>query len=91
MYLEHTPIEIYEVAGRPVFVKREDLFARPPAPPVAKLRGLRAILLGLEAEGRTCVGCFEASHSRIGHGLAAACTDFAGLKCLVAYPASHSV
>ena len=87
MYLEHTPIETYDVAGRAVFVKRDDLFARPPAPPVAKLRGMRSILRRVHAEGRTCIGCFEASQSRIGHALAAACTPFAGVTCLVAYQA----
>jgi 1-aminocyclopropane-1-carboxylate deaminase/D-cysteine desulfhydrase-like pyridoxal-dependent ACC family enzyme len=87
LYLEHTPVETYNVAGHPVFVKRDDLFARPPAPPVAKLRGIRAILRRVHAQGSSCIGCFEASQSRIGHALAAACTAFPGLKCLVAYPA----
>jgi 1-aminocyclopropane-1-carboxylate deaminase/D-cysteine desulfhydrase-like pyridoxal-dependent ACC family enzyme len=87
LYVEHTPIETWEVAGHSVFVKRDDLFARPPAPPISKLRGLRTILSELKQAGQTLAGCFEASKSRIGHGLAAACAHIGGIKCLVAYAA----
>jgi 1-aminocyclopropane-1-carboxylate deaminase/D-cysteine desulfhydrase-like pyridoxal-dependent ACC family enzyme len=87
LYVDHTPIETWEIAGHSVFVKRDDLFARPPAPPIAKLRGLRNILSGLKEEGHTLVGCFEASRSRIGHGLAAACAHIGGISCIVAYAA----
>lgn len=86
LYLEHTPIERYRVQARDVFVKRDDLYARPPAPPLAKLRGLRAILARVDREGLDLVGCFEASQSRIGHGLAAACTEYPKLSCIVAFP-----
>jgi 1-aminocyclopropane-1-carboxylate deaminase/D-cysteine desulfhydrase-like pyridoxal-dependent ACC family enzyme len=75
------------VGSRRVYVKRDDLFANPPAPPLAKLRGLRVMLARLQSNGVSRVGCFEASASRIGHGLAAtACTLFPDLKCIVAYP-----
>lgn len=87
MYMEHTPVETWHIAGQPVFVKREDLFAGPPAPPLGKLRGVRAILCKLRREGKRVVGCFQATRSRIGHALAAACADMGGFRCIVAYGA----
>ena len=86
MYREHTPIERHTVNGRTVFVKRDDLFAMPPAPPLAKLRGLRKILAKAADNGATLVGCFEASASNIGAGLAAAVSEFPSIKCVVAFP-----
>jgi 1-aminocyclopropane-1-carboxylate deaminase/D-cysteine desulfhydrase-like pyridoxal-dependent ACC family enzyme len=86
LYLEHTPIECCCLDAREVFVKRDDLYARPPAPPIAKMRGLRAILERVDRAGGQLVGCFEASQSRIGHGLAAACTEYPDLRCIVAFP-----
>src|SRR6266496_6616869 len=87
MYVEHTPVETLQIAGRPVFVKREDLFAGPPAPPLGKLRSIRAILCKMRHEGKRVVGCFQATRSRIGHALAAACADMGGFVCIVAYGA----
>lgn len=86
MYRHHTPVEVYEVGGFPVFVKRDDLFAAPPAPPLAKLRGLKTILQGAMQENVGLIGCFEASKSNIGHGLAAACLAHPGLQPVVAFP-----
>jgi 1-aminocyclopropane-1-carboxylate deaminase/D-cysteine desulfhydrase-like pyridoxal-dependent ACC family enzyme len=86
VFCEHTPIDTHTIRGRTVFVKRDDLFALPPAPPLAKLRGLRVLLSRARRNGYTLIGCFEASASRIGHGLAAACTQFPDLNCIVAYP-----
>lgn len=81
-----TPVEDYLVAGRTVFVKRDDLYAMPPAPPVAKLRGLELLLGRLDSEGQNLVGCFEARVSSIGHGVAAVCKSHPHLSCIVAYP-----
>lgn len=86
LYCDHTPIQQIDLAGRDVFVKRDDLYARAPAPPLAKLRGLRLILSQAVARPEKLIGCFEASQSRIGHGLAAAIREFPSLSCVVAYP-----
>lgn len=86
MLHEHTPIERHEVRGREIWVKRDDLVALPPAPPIAKLRGIADLLSRAASRGYTLVGCFEARVSRIGHGLAAACAARQGLRCIVAYP-----
>jgi 1-aminocyclopropane-1-carboxylate deaminase/D-cysteine desulfhydrase-like pyridoxal-dependent ACC family enzyme len=81
-----TPIERVKTRGRVVLVKRDDLYARAPAPPVAKLRGLERLIPRLRAEGIELVGCFEASVSSIGQGLAALCNGLPGIRCVVAYP-----
>ena len=44
LFREHTPIETHCIRGSVVFGKRDDLFGIDPAPPLAKLRGLRLVL-----------------------------------------------
>ena len=51
LFREHTPCEERGVKSRRVLVKRDDLYARPPAPPLAKLRGLRVVLAQRVADG----------------------------------------
>src|ERR1700755_1105001 len=86
MFREHTPIDCYKVGGKDVHVKRDDLYARPPAPPLAKLRGLRVLLGRLYSEGVRLAGCWDTRVSKLGQGLAACCTEFADMKCVVSYP-----
>lgn len=86
IYLDHTPVDSHILNGRTVFVKREDLYASPPAPPLAKLRGLRVLLSRLCQAGASVVGCYQTRVSNIGHGLAAACLEFPSLKCIVVAP-----
>jgi 1-aminocyclopropane-1-carboxylate deaminase/D-cysteine desulfhydrase-like pyridoxal-dependent ACC family enzyme len=90
LYREHTPIEEYVLAGRIVRVKRDDMFSLPPAPALAKLRGIRSILQTLATRGIQTVGCFQTRVSNIGHALAAACQEFSGLTCVVVYPQSKN-
>ena len=91
MYREHTPIERYRLAGREVFVKRDDLFAQPPAPPLAKLRGLRILLKQLYERGERLVGCWDTRVSKLTQGLAAACREFRGMRAIVSYPTKTGV
>lgn len=86
LYREDTPIEEYAVDGRTVFVKREDLYGCAPAPPLGKLRGLRVVLAEMVADGVTTVGCWDTRVSRLGEGLAAACTEFPMVRTIVSYP-----
>lgn len=72
--------------GRRIYVKREDLFGRPPAPPLGKLRGLRVVLEGLFRDGVRLVGCWDTRVSRLGEGLAAACREFPSMRAIVSYP-----
>jgi len=86
LYREETPIEEYLVKGTRVFVKREDLYARPPAPPLGKLRGMRVVLKDMFEKQVRLVGCWDTRVSRLGHGLAAACREFPGMRPIVSYP-----
>ena len=85
-YLDHTPIETCRVRDRTIYVKREDLYSTAPAPPLAKLRGLRVLLARLCNASVSLVGCFQTRVSNIGHGLAAACIEFPSLRSVVVYP-----
>ncbi len=86
MFRERTPIESHVLNGRSVFVKRDDLYGIPPAPPLAKLRGLRHLLARKIDEGFDAFGCFETRVSNVGHGLAAAVSEIPGARCIVGYP-----
>lgn len=72
--------------GVQVFVKREDLYGIPPAPPLGKLRGLRVVLRRMSAERVRLVGCWDTRVSRLGHGLAAVCKEYPHMRSLVSYP-----
>jgi 1-aminocyclopropane-1-carboxylate deaminase/D-cysteine desulfhydrase-like pyridoxal-dependent ACC family enzyme len=85
-YLDHTPIETHRLRDRVIYVKREDLYSSAPAPPLAKLRGLRVLLTRLCGASVSLVGCFQTRVSNIGHGLAAACLEFPSLRCIVVCP-----
>lgn len=86
MFCEQTPIEEYRIARQTIFVKRDDLFGRWPAPPLAKLRGLRILLEREYARGTRLVGCWDTRISKLGQGLAACCTEFPEMNCIVSYP-----
>ena len=85
LFREATPIESYRVNGRTIHVKREDLFGIFPAPPLSKLRGLRAVTDRLWAENVRLVGCWDTRVSKLGQGVAAVCAQLAGMRCLVSY------
>jgi hypothetical protein len=62
------------------------LYAAPPAPPLAKLRGAMSLLARLYSEGFRLVGCWDTRISALGQGIAACCTTFPDMKVIVAYP-----
>jgi len=66
----NTPIEIYQVKGRAIHVKREDLCVLPPGPPFSKCRGLFAKLSTLKATGTKVIGYVETPISMAGWGVA---------------------
>jgi 1-aminocyclopropane-1-carboxylate deaminase/D-cysteine desulfhydrase-like pyridoxal-dependent ACC family enzyme len=86
-----TPIETYSVCGRRIYVKRDDLFGVPPAPPLAKLRGMRLLLKNHYVCGVRLVGCWDTRISKLGEGLAACCTELPGMGCIVSYPTKKGV
>ena len=86
LYREATPIERHRVNRRDVFVKRDDLYGIHPAPPLAKLRGLRLVLARLHEEGERLVGCWDTRVSKLGQGVAAAVREFPEMCAIVSYP-----
>ena len=86
IFQEDTPIERHEVNRLPVMVKRDDLFAAPPAPALAKLRGAMMLLDKLHSRGVRLVGCWDTRISALGQGIAACCSSLPGMKVIVAFP-----
>jgi 1-aminocyclopropane-1-carboxylate deaminase/D-cysteine desulfhydrase-like pyridoxal-dependent ACC family enzyme len=84
--ISSTPIEQHRLGRRRVFVKRDDLCSRPPAPPLGKLRGLEPLISRLVALGATTIGCWDTRVSKLGQGLAALARDFDGITSVVCYP-----
>lgn len=89
IFARSTPLERYRVGDREVWVKRDDLFAKWPAPPLGKLRGARALLGRLYRHRTRLVGCWDTRISALGQGIAACATELPGLQVIVAYPASQ--
>src|SRR5438445_12447053 len=90
MFVEHTPIEVHLAGRSRVYVKRDDLYGSPPAPPLAKLRGARLLLDRLHREGVRCVGTWDTPVSRLGHGIAAVCSVLPEMRCIVSYPTARN-
>jgi 1-aminocyclopropane-1-carboxylate deaminase/D-cysteine desulfhydrase-like pyridoxal-dependent ACC family enzyme len=88
IFEENTPIEEYFIDRRKIFVKRDDLYGRAPAPPLGKLRGLRRLVDGLTAKGICVFGCWDTHFSKLGQGVAALCATQPNLKAIVSYPIS---
>jgi len=81
----NTPLEIYNIRGRRIFVKREDLCVVPPSPALAKLRGIRNRLIALKEAGVTKVGVMDTKVSKAGWGVAAMSIDL-GIEVYAFYP-----
>lgn len=86
LFRQHTPIESYVVSERIVRVKRDDLYGAYPAPPLAKLRGMRVLLSRVYDSGIRLTGCWDTRVSKLGLGLAACSAEFPGMRCVVSYP-----
>ncbi len=70
MIIDNTPVEIYEVNGIPVHVKREDMCVEKGGPPFSKMRGISAHMKKLKESGVTTVAYTETSISMAGWGVA---------------------
>lgn len=71
MLLKHTPIEIYSVNGRNVYVKREDLFD--PISRNAKMRGIVEFLSWYRTKK---IGVYDTRVSRAGLGVAGIASEY---------------
>ncbi len=81
----NSPTKTYLVRGVPIWVKREDLAAMPPAPPFAKIRGLFIKMLDLQNSGVSTVGYMETSVSMAAWGISYF-ADLLGMKAVIFYP-----
>ena len=59
LFNENTPIENYNIKGRAVYVKRDDLYGRYPAPPLGKLRGLRVLIDKYYKKSIRTIACWD--------------------------------
>ena len=83
--LNNTPVEQYNVKGRPVYIKREDLCTKPPAPPFSKCRGLLPHMKKLKESVFEIVGYVETSISMAGWAVAW-CAKELDLKVVIYEP-----
>jgi 1-aminocyclopropane-1-carboxylate deaminase/D-cysteine desulfhydrase-like pyridoxal-dependent ACC family enzyme len=81
MIFDNTPIEKYSVNGKTVFVKREDLAAQYPLPPLAKMRGVIKRLQKVKAEGFKVIGVFDTKVSVAGYGTGILAKEM-GMQCI---------
>jgi len=75
MFNYNTPIEEYTVGKKTVYVKRDDMFGQPPAPALAKLRGITKYVEKAEQKGIKILGDLDTRVSKSGWGLACACQN----------------
>jgi hypothetical protein len=80
--LDNTPLELYNVQGVPVLVKREDLCAPPPGPSFSKVRGVMA---HLKSRSEGTIGVLDTYHSKAGQAVAWACREL-GKGCVDFWP-----
>lgn len=81
-----TPIESFIVRNHKVYVKREDLYGKFPAPSLGKLRGLRLVLERISKSGGKLVGCWDTRVSKLGQGVAVLCNEIPNLSSIISYP-----
>ena len=82
----NTPVEKYSVAGRNIFVKREDLSTSWPAPSLAKLRGCLLRMVSLKDAGVTSIGVFDTRISKSAWGVAYLASKLGRLSVDAYYP-----
>jgi 1-aminocyclopropane-1-carboxylate deaminase/D-cysteine desulfhydrase-like pyridoxal-dependent ACC family enzyme len=82
MLVNGTPIEAYKLAGRKVYVKREDLSCGEPGPPFSKMRG---VIEHIAARPEKVFGVLDTYHSKAGWAVAYACKKL-HRKCVNFYP-----
>lgn len=82
----NTPIEKYQIQGREIFVKREDLSSLPPCPALAKLRGVYKRLTKLKEQGVNKIGVFDTRVSKSGLGCSAIANELGDLEITNFYP-----
>lgn len=82
MLINNTPVEVHQIAGRELLVKREDLCAPFPGPSFSKIRGVVAHIQNRPEE---FIGCLDTFHSKAGWAVAYVCAHL-GKKAVNYWP-----
>ena len=82
MLINNTPVEVYPVAGRDIYVKREDLCCPFPGPAFSKIRGVAAHIQNRPEE---VIGVLDTYHSKAGWAVAYVCQQL-GKKAVNYWP-----
>lgn len=82
----NTPIEIYKIKERNIYVKREDLSTNPPAPALAKLRGVYKRMLKIKEQGIKTIAVMDTRVSKSGLGCAVIANEIGGIEVVNFYP-----
>lgn len=72
MLVNNTPFETYELHGRQILVKREDLCCPYPGPSFSKMRG---VVAHIEQRPEKTIGVLDTFHSKAGWAVAWACRE----------------
>lgn len=83
--IKNTPVERYQIDGKTIWVKREDMCTSRPGPPFSKVRGVYKHIEKLKAQGVERIGYVETDISMAGIAVAAVCKDL-GIPCYIFYP-----
>lgn len=84
--VNNTPVELYNINGRDVYVKREDLSSNPPAPSLAKLRGVYKRMLKIKDKGIKTIAVMDTRVSKSGLGCSAIANEIGGINVVNFYP-----
>lgn len=82
MIVNNTPLELHDIRGVPVIVKREDLCAPLPGPSFSKIRG---VVAHIKNRPESTIGVLDTYHSKAGHAVAYVCNHL-GRKCVDFWP-----
>lgn len=78
-----TPVEVYQIGTKKVYVKREDLCASESMPPLSKLRGIYKHLM--QYPDGSLIGVCDTRVSKSGAGVAAICKEL-NIECFHFFP-----
>lgn len=72
MIVDNTPVEVHQIKGREILVKREDLCCPFPGPSFSKIRG---VVAHIKARPEPVIGVLDTYHSKAGWAVAYVCQN----------------
>ena len=82
MLFDNTPVEIHNIGGVPIHVKREDLCSPFPGPSFSKMRG---VVAHIKSRPEPVIGVLDTLHSKAGWCVSYVCSKL-GKKCVNYWP-----